>query len=165
MLRLIGVLSVFFPCLIAGVIKSYRLKKRYKSLEALKLAIERVGVEISFTKKRLENVFCEASRDFSLPMFFDTVILAKMVGLKKAWHETLCKYADEMALLDTDIKALETIGDLAGVSGEEQQRTIRTLLKLLELSIQEAREAYTTTGKLCRSSGLLVGLLAVILLI
>ncbi len=165
MLKMLGILSVFFPCLFWGAFKSYRLKKRCDSLGSLRLAAERLGVEISFTKKRLERIFTEVARDFSLPIFFDAAVGAKELGLRSAWEESLEKYSEEMALAATDIKALRALGDIAGYSGEEQQRCIRSLLRLLELSEKEAGQIYERQGKLCRSSGILIGLLAVILLI
>ncbi len=164
MFKIAGALGVFLPCLVWGILKSYKLKKRCESLSVLKQATERLGVEISFTKKRLERIFTEISRDFSLPVFYNTAILIRKAGLKTAWSESLDRYADEMALSETDIKTLSGLGDISGYAGDEQQRLLHTLTKLLELSCNEAGESYKRCGKLSRSIGLLVGLLLVILL-
>ncbi len=164
MLKLAGALGVLLPCMIFGFLNAQKLKKRCDSLLLLKTAIERMGAEISFTKKRIERIFAEISRDFKLPVFYDTSLSVKGAGLEKAWRDSLKKYSEPMALSDSDIKALYTIGKLSHFSGEEQQRCIHTLLKLLELSYAEAAERYSRVGKLYKSSGVLVGLLAVILL-
>ncbi|MBQ7793321.1 MAG: stage III sporulation protein AB [Clostridia bacterium] len=165
MLKIFGAAAVFLPCFITGLVKSYRLKKRCDSLASLKLSAERIGAEISFTKKRLERIFSEISRDFNLPVFYDTAMSVQSMGLKSAWTASITKYSDSMALTEQDIKALETLGELGSYTGDEQQRCIRTAAKLLELSHTEALDVYSRTGKLCRSSGTLFGILAVILLI
>ncbi len=164
MFKIAGSICIFLSCLFAGLLKSYKLKKRSESLASLRLAIERMGVEISFTKKRLERIFAELSQDFNLPVFYDTAMMMRSVGLKGAWQENIEAYSREMALADSDMKALESIGDIAGYTGEEQQRCIYTLVKLLELCEAEAKEVYERTGKLYRNMGVLVGLLCVILL-
>ncbi len=164
MFKIIGAVSVFASCVIVGFLKSYRLKRRSESLFLFAQAIERLGVEISFTKKRLERIFAEISREFALPIFYDSAISIKTMGLKRSWEEALNKYAHDLALSDSDINTLSAVGDISGYAGEEQQRCIHTLVKLLELSHSEALDIYSRTGKLCRSIGLLLGLLLVILL-
>lgn len=164
MLKAAGAAIIFSASLSIGFIKAFRLKKRCDSLSKLILAVERIGSEISFTKKRLERIFNEAARDFLLPVFSDTAIMMQKSGVRHAFDRSIIKYADDMALTKTDIKAAKTLSAIGDFSGNEQQRLIDTTLRLLELSHREAIENYNKSGKLYRSSGVLLGLLGVILL-
>lgn len=164
MLKAAGAAAVFISCLSIGFVKSHRMKKRCDSLKSLILATERIGAEISFSKKRLERIFNEAARDYNLPVFSDAALSMPRVGTKHALNRSVGKYAEDMALTSTDIKAVKSLNSIADFSGNEQQRCIGTTLRLLELSCTEAVERYNKTGKLYRSCGILCGLLGVILL-
>lgn len=164
MFKFAGAAAIFISCVSIGCTKSYRMKKRCSSLNSLILATERIGAEISFTKKRLERIFNDIARDFKLPIFSDTAILMQSVGTRHALSRSLSKYADDMALTAQDIKAAKTLNAITDFSGDEQQRLLQTTLKLLELSYSEATEKYNKTGKLYRNCGVLLGMLGVILL-
>ncbi len=164
MFKFAGAAAIFISCLSIGFTKSYRMKKRCNSLNSLILATERIGAEVSFTKKRLERIFNDIARDFKLPVFSDTAVLMLNLGTRHAWSRSLSKYADDMALTASDIKAAKTLNSIGDFSGEQQQQLIHTTLRLLELSFAEATENYSKTGKLYRSCGVLFGMLGVILL-
>lgn len=164
MLKLAGAAIIFSASLSIGFIKAFRLKKRCDSLHKLMLATERIGAEISFTQKRLERIFNEAARDFSLPLFSDIAVMMLKTGVRHAFDRSIIKYADDMALTKTDIKAAKTLSAIGDYSGIEQKKLIDTTLRLLELSHREAVDSYNKSGKLYRSSGVLIGLLGIILL-
>ena len=164
MLKLAGAAAIFLSCLSIGFIKSYRMKKRCDSLNSLILATERIGAEVSFTRKRLERIFNDTARDFYLPVFSDAAVLMLNLGARHAWCRSLSKYADDMALTANDIKAAKTLRSIGDFSGDEQQKLIHTTLRLLELSYQDATDRYNKTGKLYRSCGVLCGMLGIILL-
>lgn len=164
MLKFAGAAAVFISCLSIGFMKSHRMKKRCDTLRAMILATERIGAEVSFSKKRLERIFNEAARDFNLPVFSDAAVAMPRVGAKQAWKRSVGKYADDMALTENDIKAVKSLVAIADFGGSEQQRCIGTTLKLLELSRADAADKFNTTGKLYRSCGVLCGILGVILL-
>lgn len=165
MFKLIGGGSVFLSCLVLGLFKSYRMKRRCESLSTLLLCTGRIAAETSFSRKRLERIFAEVSREFNMMIFSDAAIHIPADGVKSAWKNSLQKYAESMALTENDIKSAERLGSVGDFTGEEQQKCIRTVERLLELAQNEARADYERTGKLYRSSGVLCGVLAVILLL
>lgn len=164
MLKFVGALGIFLSSVIFGFCKAQQLKKRCESLHSLCRAFERIAAETSFTKKRLERIFAETAREYNLPLFADAAFKLQKLGTKAAWEESLNGYAGEMALTPSDIKAALTLSAIGDYTGSEQQKSILSSQKLLKLSCQEAEECYQKSGRLYRSSGLLFGLLAVILL-
>ncbi|MBS7298460.1 MAG: stage III sporulation protein AB [Eubacteriales bacterium] len=164
MLKIIGASVILTSCISIGFMKSLRMRKRCENLSALIAATERIGAEISFSKMRLERIFNEAARDFNLPVFSDAAFMMLRLGTKSAIIRSLKKYADDMALTENDLKAAKNLGAIGDFAGDEQQRCITTTIKLLELSLAEAKDNYNKGGKLYRSCGILFGLLGVILL-
>ncbi len=164
MFKLAGALGIFLSSAVFGFGKAYFLKKRCNSLQSLCRAFERIAAETSFTKKRLERIFAETAREYNLPLFADAAFRLQRLGVRAAWEESLNSYASEMALTSSDIKAALTLSALGDYTGAEQQKSIQTSQKLLKLASKEAEEIYEKSAKLYRSSGLLFGLLAVILL-
>ncbi len=164
MLKIIGASAIFLTSVIIGFLRSFRMKKRCDNLLALIMATERIGAEISFTKKRLERIFNETSRNLNLPVFSDAAIYMQQNGVKIAWDKSIRKYADDMGFNERDIKAAQSLGSVGDFTGDEQQRCIHTTKRLLELAHKEALDDYNRTGKLCRSCGVLCGMLVVILL-
>lgn len=164
MFKLFGALGIFISSLIFGFSKAHTLKKRCESLKSLTRAFERIAAETSFTKKRLERIFAETAREYNLPIFADTAFKLQKSGIKSAWEDSLTSYAEEMALTESDQKAALTLSSLGDYTGSEQEKCLKTAEKLLKLSLQDAEECYQKSAKLYRSSGLLFGLLAVILL-
>ncbi len=112
----------------------------------------------------MERIFAETAREYNLPIFADAAFKLQKLGAKVAWEESLNSYAPEMALSSSDIKAALTLASIGDYTGNEQQKSIQASQKLLQISCREAEERYNKSGRLYRSSGLLFGLLAVILL-
>lgn len=164
MFKLAGAVGIFISSMIFGFSKAHTLKKRRESLKSLCRAFERIAAETSFTKKRLERIFAETAREYSLPVFADAAFKLQKFGARAAWEESLTAYSAEMALTEGDIKAALSLSALGDYTGTEQQKSIQASQKLLKLAAQEAEEIYEKSAKLYRSSGLLFGLLAVILL-
>ena len=165
MFKFLGAIIIFTACTSFGLIKSYKMKKRCDSLSTLLLSLRRICAETSFTKKRIERIFCEISREFNLPIFFLAASLIKTEGVRGAWEKSINEYSAEMCLSPRDVSAALTLGNAADFSGEEQQKSLRTCERLLELSLAEAKDDYQRGAKLSRSGGILCGILAVILLL
>lgn len=165
MLKLLGAAAVFISCTSVGFYKSYRVKKRCDSLSALILCIKQIGAATAFSKSRVEIVFNNVARDYNMPIFSDAAASVKKLGVQKAWRESLKEYSYDLALCERDISAAMTLASFSEYSGIEQQKCISTCERLMELSLNEARGEYERTAKLFGSSGVLVGMLAVIMLL
>lgn len=164
MLKAVGAAAVFLSCLAIGFYKAMRMKRRCDSLEALSLCAEHIAAEVSFSKKRIERIFNETARSYNMLVFSDAAARIRTEGIRSAWSKSLEDYAHDMALSARDMSAAKLLGGIGDFTGEEQQRSIRTAKRLLELALGEARADFDRTARLYRSGGVLCGMLAVILL-
>lgn len=165
MLRIAGAVGIFLSSLIFGFSKAHSLGKRCESLDKLCRAFERIAAETSFTKKRLERIFAETAREYDLPVFADAAFSLQRLGTRAAWEQSLTSHSADMALTEGDIRAALVLSELGDYTGSEQQKSIQTAQKLIRLAAGDARADYEKSAKLYRTSGILFGLLAVILLI
>lgn len=166
MFKAAGAAIVFLSCLTIGIGKSIRLKKRCKSLETLILCMEYIASEVAFTKRRIEKILIHCGREYNMEIFISAANKIQSVGIKTAWEQSLCDYAKDLALTPQDITAAQLLaGGISDFTGEEQQKGIRTAIRMLELALEAAREDYAKNAKLYQSGGILCGALAVILLL
>ena len=164
MYKLLGGILIILSGGCLGFLKSFRMKKRINSLTSSLVAFKKMSAEISFTNHRLERILGDISKETSLPLFFDTSLLIKEKGIKKAWDLSLNERKDEMALTDNDIITFKKFPEIFDYTGATQQKSFDTFLKLLTLSKSDAENEYKKTGKLIKSGGFLLSLLVVILL-
>ncbi len=164
MYKLLGGVLIILSGVYIGFLKSYKMKKRINSLSDSLLVFKKMSATISFTNHRLERILGEISKETNLPLFFDTSILIKEKGIKKAWDISLQERKNEMALTDNDIITFKKFPEIFDYTGIEQQKSFDTFLKLLTLLKSHAENEYQKTGRLIKSGSFLVALLVVILL-
>lgn len=165
MYKVIGGVAIIASFFIMGVKKSIELKRRCQSLEKMILCVKYIASRVSYGKDRVEKLFCDTAREFSMPIFYDTALKIKACGVKQAWQTSLKQYKKEFNFTDQDISACKMLENLGEFSGREQESNIKTTQKLLELSLGEAKESCIKNAKLYSSGGALCGILAVILLL
>ncbi|MDO4618187.1 MAG: stage III sporulation protein AB [Clostridia bacterium] len=164
MFKLFGALCIVIAGASFGFLKSYMMKKRIESLSSFLLAFKKISAEISFTRHRAERVFTDISKELKMPIFYDAALLIKSKGLKAAWEYALNSHKPNMALSDKDIATINKFSSSLEYTGEEQKRSVDTVIKLTSLLLTEAEKSYEKEGRLFRSAGCLVSVLIAILL-
>ena len=164
MVKILGSLFIIISASIAGFEISFQQKKRCNSLIKLIKLTKYIYTEAAFTKKRANLIMSEASSLYNLDFLCDVCKNLKNSGINKAFNAELERYSPKMALSKNDLTAASGIPSIFSYISEEQKSNADSVLKLLEISLNEAKQNYEKNAKLIRSSGILFGLLTVILL-
>lgn len=167
MIKLFGILMIVASTTLLGVFKSTAMKKRIISLQDMKTSLNLLKSEIMFSRNSLKEAFENiANVSKNADVFKYTAEMIEEYGIKNAW-----KYGTEMAFEGTCLKKEDTEviallgGELGMTDTENQLKNIDYISELLNKCIADANDEYTKTAKLCRSVGVLSGLLIAIVLI
>lgn len=163
MLKLTGAMLIIISSAFLGFYKAYTLKKRCDSLDKVIAALKTLGSEIAYTKRDIKSVFETIGDTQNLPLFRCTAEKMKVKNCRKA----LCESIDEqkMYLLGTDNEILKLLAENLGMTDAETQiGAIEHACTRLEDARKNAVLEYEKNSRLYRSTGILCGLLTVILL-
>lgn len=163
MLKLTGAILIIMSSAFLGFYKAYTLKKRCDSLDKLIAALKTLRSEIAYTKRDIKNIFETIGDTQNVQLFHRTAEKMKVQNCKKA----LCESIDEqkMYLLGTDNEILKILAENLGMTDTETQTgAIEHACIRLEDARKDAIFEYEKNSRLYRSTGILCGLLTVILL-
>ena len=150
-----------------GFQKVAALSGRVRSLGALQTGLSILESEISFSANHLKQAFAEIERAVNVDgLFLMAGDKIAELGAAEAWEKAVKEKKDRLFLTDTDAQALTSLAAELGVTDRENQiKNIRRVNALLLSLAQAAQAEYEKSARLCRSGGILVGMLVVILLL
>ncbi|CAH8771582.1 stage III sporulation protein SpoIIIAB [Paenibacillus dendritiformis] len=173
MFKLLGSALLIAAAASIGWLKAASYAARPKQLRLLNHALQRLETAIMYGHTPLAAAFAEISRQLPSPLravFADAaqgMDAADAIPLtaREAWQLSWERHRGNTALANEDLRILLELGYSLGISDRDDQRKhIRHAIKQLEQEEFVAREEYQRYGTMCRSLGVLSGLLAVILM-
>lgn len=165
MLKLFGALMTFFACAALGVWLQRRLIKRVQVLDSILGAFAMLRTEISFLQTPLLSAtekIAAATKDALFTKLHMHLRGGKLPSdaMQGALSELGC------VLTNTDAAVLLRLSlQLGSSDAESQVQQIDAALEQLRLQRINAQEAVNTNGRLYLASGMLLGVLLVLLML
>ena len=167
MLKWIGITVILLSCAAFGNFLALQMKRRAATLETCRLMIGRFESEIRYNHAELGGIIHTLSEEPCM----ENLLFIKSCRLKlgrmdfySAWEEAL--RLNPCSLCRQDMDVLCSFARQAGTSDIETQLTqCRYYEEQLDRRAEEAKMEYEKKGKLYRSLGVSLGLLAAILMI
>jgi len=158
----IGAVLVLLGCSYIGFSAAAQKKERITALYELEFLLARLTEQID-RYVPLSPAFCEISGGAGAGVIFR--LAARFLDEGKPADQAFAKACGNVPLLPRDIEALETFGrGLSAADREGQQANIKLCAARLAALRLEAEQDAARTGRLCRSGGVLAGLLLAIVL-
>ncbi len=163
MLKIAGAVMIVASSSALGFSQAVRLKRRAEELGRLVSAMAHLENEISYGKGDIKSIVSSIGSLQKLSLFIRAAENMKTAGTKDAFLMAL--ETDSEYLLGTDKKIIAGLAQNLGMTDTQTQvKSIRHTKGLLEVQRSEAEEEYMRSGRLFKSTGVLAGLGAVILL-
>lgn len=171
MLRLTGLGVIIVSGMVTGQLLSMQLEARLRDLESLAAALRGLASEIEYARKPLPEAWRELADTYGGAAGVVFARAEQLFGSDDtpttggAWNAAVRDSKDQLSLGDEDVRVLLTLGPVLGTSsGADQVRHLRLADERLGEQIGRAREDSRRRGKLCRSLGVLGGILAAVML-
>ncbi len=163
MFRLAGAVMIVAASSALGFLQALRLKGRADALARLAGAMTLLETEISYGKGDIKSIIGTIGALQKTELFCRAAENMKTAGTKEAFLRAL--ETDGGYLLGTDKEIIAGFAENLGMTDSKTQvKRIRHAKGLLEANQSEAAAEYARSGKLFKSTGVLAGLGAVILL-
>jgi stage III sporulation protein AB len=171
MIKIIGAIFILFSTSWAGFEVSKYLTERPRQLRMLKVALQSLEAEITYSHTPLHEATRKISKQLQKPVswFFENFskkLTEQEISVKKAWEESLDEVWKLTAFRSGEYEILQQFGENLGKHDLiTQQKHIHLALKHLEREETEAVERQRKYEKMTKSLGFLSGLLLIILLL
>jgi stage III sporulation protein AB len=171
MIGWIGAIAILTASTITGFECAKRIRERPKRLRELKVTLQALEAEIIYGSTPLSEAFQHIGKPLKPPisLFFLNISALLDQGectVKEAWDSELEVLAEASLFKNGEIEVLRQFGTTLGRHDKEhQQKQIQLTLAHLNREEREARDVQERYEKMCKSLGILMGLLIVILLI
>lgn len=163
MLKVAGAIMIVASSSAVGFLEAVRLKRRTEELDRLVSAMAHLENEISYGKGDIKSIVSGIGSLLDISLFIKAGENMKTASTKEAFLAAL--ETDGGYLLGTDKKVIAGFAENLGMTDTKAQvKSIRHTKGLLEVQRSEAAKEYMRSGKLFKSTGVLAGLGAVILL-
>lgn len=163
MVKLVGAVMTAFACGYFGFYISTNLKTRMTSLSEIVSSLEMLESEINFSINRLKKAFERIDKN---GLFKSASEKIDEIGIKKAWENAIENNSGRLCITDSDKDILLMLGkNLGKTDTDDQIKNIKYIKTMIASQAKQATEEYNRLGKLYRSGGVLVGVMAVIILI
>ncbi|GAB7386820.1 stage III sporulation protein SpoIIIAB [Bacillaceae bacterium] len=171
MLKLIGALLIVFSTSAAGWQLSRSYADRPKQLRQLQIGLQHLETEIVYGSTPLHQALRRISR--RLPGVVGELFCAAAVNLagrdgasvRECWEDAVNKVWHKTALRQGDKEILLQFGHTLGLTDkEDQQKHVRLAMMNLHSEEEQARTEQRKYEKMCKSLGVLGGILVVILM-
>lgn len=151
-IKLSGAAALLIATWSAGKRLSDTLKTRCESLRTFRSALVMLESEMSYAGNTIDRAFLNISDALGGNVFFKSVAdNVRELGARNAWRTALREQSGKLCLADGDVKILQTLSAELGVSNTENQiKSIRYLLTLLEKAEEEAEQRRKTLSGLYR---------------
>lgn len=170
MLSWFGAIAILSATTIFGFEWAKRVRERPKRLRELKVTLQALEAEIMYGSTPLSEAFQHIGKPLKEPLasFFLTIsdlLNGGELTVQEAWECQLEILAKETSFKSGEIEVLRQFGSTLGRHDKEhQQKQIQLTLAHLNREEKEARDIQERYEKMCKSLGVLMGLLIVILL-
>ncbi|MDM5315950.1 stage III sporulation protein SpoIIIAB [Fictibacillus sp. b24] len=170
MMSWIGAIAILSATTIFGFEWAKRVRERPKKLRELKVTLQALEAEIMYGSTPLHEAFQHIGKPLKEPLstFFLTIsdsLIEGELSVQEAWESQLAVLAKETSFKAGEIEVLRQFGSTLGRHDKEhQQKQIQLTLAHLTREEKEARDIQERYEKMCKSLGVLMGLLIVILL-
>ncbi len=171
MLKMIGIILVIFSSTTIGFSFASRLEKRKCTLEGFKNSLSMLEAEISFAQNSLARAFYNISRVISpkiVSEFYKNICMAiddekKTISL--SWSECLDRLSAKMCISRADVQVLINFSNRLGKTDiENELKNIHNTASLIDMQLDDAKNACDASKKMYQSAGILAGILVVVLL-
>ncbi len=171
MLKMIGIMLILISSTKIGFSLASRLEKRKSTLEGFKNSLSMLEAEISFAQNSLSRAFYNISHTISpkvISEFYEDVYMtidAEKKPLGAAWSECLDSFSAKMCISRADAQVLKNFSNRLGKSDiENELKNIHAAAALIDMQLEDAKNACNTSKKMYQSAGILTGILVVVLL-
>ncbi len=166
MIKLAGALCIVLSASYIGFYRAETLRKRLMYLRNIKISLNMLESEISFSQNILERVFKRIDGISNTEgLFLKTSERIGEMGIKMAWNTSVDDVSADMCLKKQDKEALYIFGEGLGMSDKDNQiKNIRHTENMIDSLLNEAEDEYRKNGRLYRSAGFLTGLFAAVIL-
>ncbi|MEG9297331.1 stage III sporulation protein SpoIIIAB [Mangrovibacillus sp. Mu-81] len=171
MIKIIGAIFILLSTSWAGFEVSKYLTERPRQLRMLKVALQSLEAEITYSHTPLHEATRKISKQLQKPVswFFENFskkLTEQEISVKKAWEDSLDEVWKLTAFKSGEFEILKQFGENLGKHDLiTQQKHIHLALKHLEREETEAVERQRKYEKMTKSLGFLSGLLLIILLL
>lgn len=171
MIKILGAIFILLSTSWAGFEVSKYLTERPRQLRMLKVALQSLEAEITYSHTPLHEATRKISKQLQKPVswFFENFskkLTEQEISVKKAWEDSLKEVWKLTAFKSGEYEILKQFGENLGKHDlVTQQKHIHLALKHLEREETEAVERQRKYEKMTKSLGFLSGLLLIILLL
>lgn len=171
MIKILGAIFILLSTSWAGFEVSKYLTERPRQLRLLKVALQSLEAEITYSHTPLHEATRKISKQLQKPVswFFENFskkLTEQEISVKKAWEDSLDEVWKLTAFKSGEYEILKQFGENLGKHDLlTQQKHIHLALKHLEREETEAVERQRKYEKMTKSLGFLSGLLLIILLL
>ncbi|KSU63607.1 stage III sporulation protein SpoAB [[Bacillus] enclensis] len=171
MIKIIGAIFILLSTSWAGFEVSKYLTERPRQLRLLKVALQSLEAEITYSHTPLHEAARKISKQLQKPVSwffegFSKKLTAQEISVKKAWEDSLEEVWKLTAFKTGEYEIMKQFGENLGKHDlVTQQKHIHLALKHLEREETEAVERQRKYEKMTKSLGFLSGLLLIILLL
>lgn len=171
MIKLIGAFLIVISSSLVGMGLASQFVQRTKQLRQLQVAMQWLETQIVYGSTPLHIALAHISERIGgeIGNLFSAVAEGltdrREASTRECWDEGIKREWAKTAMKNPEKEVLLHLGQVLGQSNrEDQQKHIRLALMSLKSEEQQARDNQQKYEKMCRSLGLLGGLLVVILL-
>jgi stage III sporulation protein AB len=172
MLKLIGAALILFAGTLIGFQQAARFAARPRHIRALLHALQRLETEIGYGYTPLPEALERAGAHSPQPLAAMLKDAAELLGdegglsFRECWSRAIERHWAESAMRSPEKTALLRLGSSLGISDREDQvKHLRLAMQQLKAEEDAARDDQERYEKLCKSLGVLIAALIVILIV
>lgn len=170
MLTVLGTVFILFACVAFVMNKISQQRRQIEAARSFRQAFSYLAERMDFTLEPLPTLLRQAAQeDFGEAGEFIGELARQLTDgqnrtLSEIWHETLHTYAQRLSLTPATIRILKNVGSKMGqLAGMAEIENLNRADVELSEEIRRCEEDFSKNAKLLKSSGVLVGILIVIL--
>ncbi len=168
-MRWVGTVLLLGAAGLLGHVAALERERRVRELAALLHALERLETEIVYGLAYLSEALSRVGRDYpECRSLFEKAAqaLGRGATAREAWTQGLRSLRRQSSLTREDMRPLEKMGMVLGLSAaEDQRRHLQLVRSEVTTRLEEARERLPQVTRLCRTLGIFGGLATVLLLL
>ncbi len=170
MLTVLGVILVLFSCISLAMQRLAKERKKNDLARDFRQLFSYLAEKIEYTQDTLPSLLQQASNeDFGEVKDFLAILTENLSDgnkqtLREAWQKSLQVYADKLSLTSHMRRILKNIGDCLGqLALRAEIENLNKACADLDDEIRRGEKEFAGNAKLIKSSGILLGILLVIL--